>query len=68
MLRDTATVKSPGFSASDGTPSVNAYSQNCGATYIYGPPGWEPLKWGMENNSFVPAIAQLPADYVEVFQ
>lgn len=65
-LNETATSASPGFSASDGAPSVNAYSSNGGATYIYGPPGWEPQRWGLNGNSMVPQIASLPADYVEV--
>ena len=43
------------------------YSSNCGATYVYGPPGWEPKFWGIPGNSVVPGMASLPADYIEVF-
>jgi hypothetical protein len=67
-LNETATSATPGFSASDGQHSVNAYSSDGGATTVYGPPGWEPMKWGMAGNSNVPVVASLPADYVEVFQ
>jgi hypothetical protein len=44
------------------------YSANCGVTYVYGPPGYEPQQWGMPGNSFQPGMVSLPADYVEVFQ
>jgi hypothetical protein len=44
------------------------YSANCGVTYVYGPPGYEPQHWGMQGNSFQPGMVSLPADYVEVFR
>lgn len=68
MLNETATSATPGFSADDGQHSVNVYSSDGGASTIYGPPGWEPMKWGIAGNSSVPVVASLPADYVEVMQ
>jgi len=47
---------------------VVQYSANCGVTYVYGPPGYEPQQWGIPGNSFQPGMVSLPADYVEVFQ
>lgn len=50
------------------TCALAQYSANCGVTYVYGPPGYEPQQWGMPGNSFQPGMVSLPADYVEVFQ
>jgi hypothetical protein len=44
------------------------YSANCGVTYVYGPPGYEPQQWGLQGNSFQPGMVSLPADYIEVFR
>lgn len=68
VLNETATCAPDGFSAGDGQHSVNAYSANCGVTYVYGPPGYEPQQWGLPGNPYQPGMVSLPADYVEVFQ
>lgn len=44
------------------------YSADNGVVYIYGPPGFEPQRWGLPGNPYQPAMSSLPADYVEVFQ
>mmetsp|Transcript_22581 Transcript_22581/g.57073 ORF Transcript_22581/g.57073 Transcript_22581/m.57073 type:complete len:85 (-) Transcript_22581:190-444(-) len=67
-LNELTTGATPGFTAWDGQPSVNAYSTDGGATTIYGPPGYEPMYWGVPGNSRVPVVANLPSDYVETFQ
>jgi hypothetical protein len=48
--------------------SAAQYSANCGVTYVYGPPGYEPQQWGLPGNPYQPGMVSLPADYVEVFQ
>ena len=49
-------------------PGSVQYSANNGVVYIYGPPGFEPQRWGLPGNPYQPAMSSLPADYVEVFQ
>eukprot|EP00288_Rhodomonas_lens_P014797 CAMPEP_0177693584 /NCGR_PEP_ID=MMETSP0484_2-20121128/2477_1 /TAXON_ID=354590 /ORGANISM="Rhodomonas lens, Strain RHODO" /LENGTH=83 /DNA_ID=CAMNT_0019204403 /DNA_START=12 /DNA_END=263 /DNA_ORIENTATION=+ len=67
-LNETASCAPNGFSASDGQNGVNAYSANCGVVYVYGAPGYEPMKWGLEGCPYQPAMTSLPADYVETWQ